>query len=325
MKKIILSLALMTYSCGGQEETAKTVDPKQNEQEQNDREQTDSRSQGDSFAIGAVPANFSSWEEINEVDPETRSITILDGVDPSGEICSIYLMAIMDLDESRKQFIVRTSFGHGNDSHKFFVVPQLTEEGGRSLGETLEDPGQIAMVFKGGNDFGAVEAVFLKWWHNDHFDINRCLNLVPRTPVSIEPKPSLTLPEGLSTLEEINEVDPSKTHLSMRLGYDPLKRAFGEKDECFVYLMAQYEDEQEKRFYYRTSFGHGDYTHPAFELKITEDTVDLNPISATHPTDSESFLRLTFLEDDLSRLDRITIKWLHGSHYHVDECLELRL
>ncbi len=276
------------------------------------------------FSVGALPGLFTSWEQIDQLDPEQSSVTILDGQDSIAYSCSIYLMAITENSAGSIQYIVRSSFSHGGEGHKLFVVPAPTSGDETSIGKNIEDPGQIALEFEGGTAFENVVTANIKWWHRDHFDINRCTNLVLR-PQDNSDSGSLLLPPGLTNLEELDITDPEQHHLAKYLGFDPIKRAFGMEDSCHVYLMAVHSQDETTDYYFRSDFNHGGVSHPPFRISWSPQLGDITSLRGIDDRDPDSFLDLDFTDNDPEKATEATIKWLHVDHYHTDQCSGLEL
>ena len=315
MKLIFLTLGLLAISCSSEDSQSEKISPPEQEEEQNVDEEL-------GFSIGAVPPSYNTWDEIDQVDAEENSVIILDGNDPIADSCSIYLMGTTENSEGQRQYVVRSSFSHNGDGHKLFVVPAPSADTVKSFGKNVKDPGQISLTFSGSSDFKSVTSASIKWWHNDHFDINRCTDLQVRE-TKPEPEFTLTLPEGLENLEDVHLADAEQYHLKKYLGYDPVKRDFGEEDSCYIYLMAKEETEEGVSYYFRSSFNHGGYTHPAFKITWA-DNMDGDLLVGTIDSDEDSFFRLATADSPENGTD-VTIYWLHTDHYHTDECFELEL
>ena len=286
------------------------------------------------FSLGPLPENFDSWENINSSDPEFTSLIVLDGEDVANEACSIYVMGMTENEQGLTQWIVRSSFAHDGEGHPFFVVTfpdvaQLTGAGPFNLiGRNVEDPGEIALVWtEKPIEITQLNDVNIKWWHNDHFDVNRCLGLSVRR----DSRSGLRLANGLDSIDEINSADTRSVYIKRWVGYDPVKRAFDEEDSCSIFLMAIENTAAlgRPRYYLRTSFQHSGVSHPAFIVDLSESVVRVageDFLETRIPNDDEQFLRYQVLDDSaIDSLNNVVLRWRHTDHTHDDQCKDLEL
>ena len=324
MRHLILFLVMILSACGGSGAQDDLVqEPARKPQLDNTNGSSSNTS--NAFVIGPLPDGYSNWEEIDQVNPEERAMMILDGEDPIGGSCSIYLMGTTIGPDGTVQFVVRSTFGHGDDGHKLFVTQQPVGLAVRSIGKNMDEPGQIALEFSGGSSFKRVITVNIKWWHIDHFDIDRCTKLQPRQSGDSSASRGLVLPDGINELAEIDDTNREVFHLKKYLGFDPVKRAFGEEDSCYLYVMAIDYQQTHISYYLRTSFDHNGASHPAFEVRWLDNADQSGLLEGNHQKDPDSFLRLKFADNDPIKSDEVTVKWLHLDHYHIDQCRGLKL
>ena len=324
MKPLVIALAVLGLSCGN--ESSNDANPPSSENLPSD---PGIANNDEAFSLGSIPEGYNSWEAIDAADPEQTSQLILDGVDPTGADCSIYIMGTTRNSEAQKQLIVRSSFSHGGEGHPLYIVPILESENRKLVGRNIDAPGEIAIEFDGAMEARNIRTANIKWWHIDHFDVNRCTELTPRSTPGSEPTvpdASLTLAPGLQDLTQIDRVDPMTTQLKMWVGYDPKKRAFGEEDSCYIYLMAiDVRPELGSPLYYlRSSFNHDGRSHLAFSLSYRPEDAADGMFVAKLSSDAESFFKAEFADiSQFASFEIATVKWLHSDHYHVDECREL--
>ena len=129
------------------------------------------------------------------------------------------------------------------------------------------------------------------------------------------------LPEGVSSIVEINSIDAAMYNLGSFLGYDPIKQAFGEEDSCYVYLVAKVIEDDKTTYYLRSSFSHGGATHPA--IAVAWQPSDELPGEIRIPDENDGFLRLNYETADFNSISEFTVKWLHIDHFHSDQCKAL--
>lgn len=133
----------------------------------------------------SVPPGFTSWEEFNSLDPETRSLRILDGTDPSQELlgedarCSVYVLTSFLNDKGETSHVLRTSFKHNNQSHGWIMVtPEQSSTRVTGTGPNGQD--QIFLELTQAGDISSATRMNLKWFHINHFDTGVCEKLMPR-------------------------------------------------------------------------------------------------------------------------------------------------
>lgn len=132
-----------------------------------------------------VPPGFTSWDEFNNLDPETRSIRILDGIDPSQELlgedprCSVYVLTAFLNEKGATSYVLRTSFKHNNQSHGWILVtPEQSSTRVTGTGSNGQD--QIFLELTQAGDLSSAVRMNLKWFHINHFDTGVCEKLTPR-------------------------------------------------------------------------------------------------------------------------------------------------
>ncbi|NRA64176.1 MAG: hypothetical protein HRU19_06800 [Pseudobacteriovorax sp.] len=330
MRKLILPLLLVLTGCGS--DSSSSTNPENGTQDNQEQEAPVIVPIPEDFNLGPVPSNFSSWDEVDAIDPETGSLMIFDGQDPDLASCSIYVIGQTTDQQGRTQLILRSSFSHNGDGHPFFVttIPSDFERVDgkevRLIGRNATDPGEISVSFKVDAALSVenIANVIIKWWHKDHFDVNVCNSLALR---DVE-ESTLQLAPGLESLDEIDSVDASESNLVTWKGIDPVKEAFGEPDtSCYVYLMAVNTDPalDLPLYYLRSSFNHGGASHKAYAVNLNEVVEEKDYLEV--PANSEGddgFFRYNL--DELGSLDsmtQVTIRWLHVDHYHNDRCTDL--
>jgi hypothetical protein len=133
-----------------------------------------------------VPLGFTSWDEFNSLDPETRSLRILDGNDPSQELigedprCSVYILAAFLNEKGEASYVLRTSFKHNNQSHGWIMVtPEKSST--RVIGTGSNGQDQIFLELAQAGDLPSATRMNLKWFHINHFDTGVCEKLNSRT------------------------------------------------------------------------------------------------------------------------------------------------
>lgn len=132
-----------------------------------------------------VPPGFTSWDEFNSLDPETRSMRILDGTDPSQELlgedprCSVYVLTAFLNEKGESSYVLRTSFKHNNQSHGWIMVtPEKSSTRITGTGSNGQD--QIFLELTQAGDISSAIRMNLKWFHVNHFDTGVCEKLKPR-------------------------------------------------------------------------------------------------------------------------------------------------
>lgn len=132
----------------------------------------------------------------------------------------------------------------------------------------------------------------------------------------------VVLPKEVTSIDQINAIDAATYNLGSFVGYDPVKRAFGEEDSCFVFVVAKVIKGETTTYYLRSSFRHGGASHEAFGFTWTAEE-DLPGTIQVNAEGSEGFARLKYQSADFDSITEFTTKWLHADHYHTDQCRDL--
>ncbi len=132
-----------------------------------------------------IPVGFSSWDELNTVDPATRSLLTLDGRDPSQELlgenplCSVYVLAAYLDEKGVPNYALRSSFKHNSDTHTW-VRMSVQKDSTQIIGTGSNGQDQIFLKLERPGDLLSASRMNLKWFHINHFDVGVCENLKVR-------------------------------------------------------------------------------------------------------------------------------------------------
>ena len=129
-----------------------------------------------------VPAGYSSWDEFNVENPESRNLMIFDGADPAQDLlggsplCSVFVLAAYLNEQRQATYILRTSFKHNEQSHGWISI-SLDQDSTRAIGKGSNGQDQIFLQLAQAGDLLSAERMNLKWFHINHFDTGVCENL----------------------------------------------------------------------------------------------------------------------------------------------------
>ncbi len=129
-----------------------------------------------------VPLGFTSWDDFNSEDPETRSQSILRGKDPAQDLlgddplCSVYILSAFLNKDGDASYVLRTSFKHNNQSHGWILVT-VKNDSTRVTGIGSNGQDQIFLELANPGNLLSAKRMNLKWFHVNHFDTGVCENL----------------------------------------------------------------------------------------------------------------------------------------------------
>lgn len=138
---------------------------------------------------------------------------------------------------------------------------------------------------------------------------------------SLSPLPATGVPQGFTSWDEFNRLDPETLSFRILDGMDPSQELLGEDPRCSVYVLSAFLNEKgEASYVLRTSFKHNNQSHGWI-------VVTLAP-SSTRVTGSGSngqdqiFLELSQAGDIFSAR-RMNLKWFHINHFDTGVCEKL--
>ncbi|SMF60095.1 hypothetical protein [Pseudobacteriovorax antillogorgiicola] len=321
MKTFVLAFAALAISCGSDNDS-KDSPPAEvgNNADANDSDEDANKKLQDEPEKGELPPSFSSWDQVNEVDPVAASQFVFSGSNPvfasgeQGNSCQVYLMGkTINPVSQQTQWIIRSSFNHDGDGHSYFLV-DLPNEFQSVVSAELADGSQIALGFNG-NVYHSSQLSYakIKWLHGNHFHTDQCKEL------SISK--GLILPENVDSIDQINALDPSTNHLTHFKGEDPFGIFNGTDPECHIYLVAHEKLVDGEAFYFRSSFNHEGHSHDSFKVTLPQES-DEDYLLGEDEKSPGAWLKI-FGADQQQLLDTMTevrIKYAHDDHFDNGTC-----
>lgn len=129
-----------------------------------------------------VPEGYSSWAELNQLDPKEKNLFTFKGEDPVnallGEdpLCEVYVLAHYRDKNGKEVFALKTSFSHNGDTHPYLLA--TIDATALSVTATdVDNKSQAFFKFAKTGDFLSSTAMNLKWFHINHYDTGVCENL----------------------------------------------------------------------------------------------------------------------------------------------------